>query len=291
MTAVFGFRTRIIACALLLVAGRFAGAQSSPPTIPIEVGLLVDGQWSVPDASRAFAGTAGEGKPASGFYLRACGLPIFFRAHFSGIGWLPWVAADAVQCAPGHRLEAIQFAFPTAHWPDGWELFADVHLEGIGWRGPVCITPGSYVGTTGESRRLEAIQLYLMKPLGNTLCHVAPRLSTQPYEVHGPPFPPIPAEQVEEIVGTIPDLHGSQAIPGFDDNRRPAFARALLTGQARETSIQNGQDMLAGKDAMDACRADLKNPAEIAAILKSLNAGLPSADSTPHGQSPGGEPH
>jgi|GEM_PF-6640759 len=275
MTATLGFRTRIIACMLLMAAGYFARAQSSPPTIPIEVGLLVDGQWSVPDASRAFAGTAGEGKPATGFYVRACGLPIFFRTHFSGIGWLPWVVADAVQCAPGHRLEAVQFAFPPAHWPDGWELFADVHVEGIGWRGPVCINPGSSIGTIGEARRLEAIQLYLMKPLGNTLCRVAPRLPTQPYEVHSPPFEPITAEQIQEIVGTIPDVHGFQPIAGFDDNRRPAFARALLTEPGRELAIRQDQDMLAGKEAMDACRADSKNPSEIAAILKLLNEGHP----------------
>jgi hypothetical protein len=290
MTAL-GFRTRFIACLLLAAAGYVTRAQSSPPTIPIEVGLLVDGQWSVPDASRVFAGTAGEGKPATGFYIRAGGLPIFFRTHFSGIGWLPWVVADAMQCAPGHRLEAVQFAFPTAHWPDGWELFADVHVEGIGWRGPVCINSGSYIGTIGEARRLEAIQLYLMKPLGNTLCRVAPRLPTQPYEVHSQPFEPITADQIQEIVGTIPDLHGSQPIPGFDDNRRPAFARALSTEPGRQQAIREDQDMLAGKAAMDACRADLKNPDAVLTTLKLLNADRPPSTPASQGQPPQTQAH
>lgn len=83
-----------------------------------------------------------------------------YRAHVERAGWLPPVhdgqIAGTVGCSA--RLEALKFMPPK-----GVRLTVNAHMQGIGWRSYEGIERGRYdpvVGTTGEGRRLEAVQIH-----------------------------------------------------------------------------------------------------------------------------------
>lgn len=76
-----------------------------------------------------------------------------YRAHVTGIGWLPWKPYGEVIGTTGQsrQLEAIEFS----GLPSVICLPAISHVAGIGWYEQGC---GSVVGTTGQGRRMEAIR-------------------------------------------------------------------------------------------------------------------------------------
>lgn len=83
-----------------------------------------------------------------------------YRAHVERAGWLPPVhdgqIAGTVGCSA--RLEALKFTPPK-----GVRLTVNAHMQGVGWRSYENIERGRYdpvVGTTGEGRRLEAVQIH-----------------------------------------------------------------------------------------------------------------------------------
>ena len=83
-----------------------------------------------------------------------------YRAHQQSAGWLPVVHDGQVAGIPGQslRLEALKFTPPK-----GVRLTVNAHMQGIGWRSYKNIERGRYdpvVGTTGEGRRLEAVQIH-----------------------------------------------------------------------------------------------------------------------------------
>lgn len=74
-----------------------------------------------------------------------------YRSHVAYRGWLPWVVDGATSgSVGGRRVEAL--AFSTMPWR------ARGHVQGIGWQG---WKSTGYIGTVGQSRRLEAFQLTL----------------------------------------------------------------------------------------------------------------------------------
>ena len=83
-----------------------------------------------------------------------------YRAHVQDAGWLPVVhdgqVAGTVGCRA--RLEALKFSPPK-----GVRLTVNAHMQGIGWKSYENIERGKYdpvVGTVGERRRLEAVQIH-----------------------------------------------------------------------------------------------------------------------------------
>lgn len=85
-----------------------------------------------------------------------------YRAHVQKYGWLPDVRDGQVAGTVGEakRLEALTL-FP----PEGVELEVDVHMQTTGWKTYKGIKYGGakVLGTTGESRRIEAVRIRCTK--------------------------------------------------------------------------------------------------------------------------------
>lgn len=86
---------------------------------------------------------------------------IRYRAHVQTYGWMGWVRDGEIAGTYGEskRLEGLKI-----DPPEGVELEVDAHLQGTGWQ-TYKITPGNdtLIGTTGESRRMEAIRIRCLK--------------------------------------------------------------------------------------------------------------------------------
>ena len=96
-------------------------------------------------------------QPAS---KRVNDLGLAYRAHVERAGWLPVVHDGQVAGTVGQhaRMEALKFTPPA-----GVRLTVNAHMQGIGWRSYANIERGRFdpvVGTTGEGRRLEAVQIH-----------------------------------------------------------------------------------------------------------------------------------
>ena len=83
---------------------------------------------------------------------------IYYNAHVQGIGWQgerkdgAWAGTQG----EGRRLEAL-----IINPPEGMVLDVDAHIQKIGWRTYEGLKHGNdrIIGTTGESKRLEAIRI------------------------------------------------------------------------------------------------------------------------------------
>lgn len=87
----------------------------------------------------------------------------YYRAHVERAGWLKPVHDGMTAGTTGYaaRCEAIKLSPPK-----GVKLDVDVHLQGVGWVTYKGVQKGVYdpvIGTTGESRRLEAIRLRVVE--------------------------------------------------------------------------------------------------------------------------------
>lgn len=92
------------------------------------------------------------------------GHTICYNAHLANVGWQGW-KCDGQSAGDGvHQIEAV--AFTAEHYPDFFYMQA--HLAYVGWTTvpvPVLIPQGygspasDWIGTTGQSRRLEALAL------------------------------------------------------------------------------------------------------------------------------------
>ena len=81
-----------------------------------------------------------------------------YQAHCQTYGWRQWVQEGQWCGTQGQakRMEALRI-----NPPEGVVLEVDAHLQGIGWKTFTGITHGNniIIGTTGESRRLEAVRI------------------------------------------------------------------------------------------------------------------------------------
>ena len=83
-----------------------------------------------------------------------------YRAHVQSLGWLPVVHDGQIAGTVGYglRMEAFKCTPPA-----GVKLTFNWHMQGIGWRSYENVERGKYdpvMGTTGEKRRLEAVQIH-----------------------------------------------------------------------------------------------------------------------------------
>lgn len=93
---------------------------------------------------------------------------MYYRVHVQGLGWLPAVHDGQVAGTVGQslRVEALKLMPPA-----GVTLTVNAHLQGIGWKSYPNVRRGKpsgtgsspndpIIGSVGERRRLEAIQLH-----------------------------------------------------------------------------------------------------------------------------------
>ncbi len=79
-----------------------------------------------------------------------------YRIHQQTYGWSDWKneGDEAGVTQQAKRLEAIQID------PAGRQISVKAHIQGIGWKDYGIITKDTIIGTTGEARRLEAIEIH-----------------------------------------------------------------------------------------------------------------------------------
>jgi uncharacterized protein YjdB len=105
---------------------------------------------------------------------------VIYRTHVQKLGWLDWVMNNSVSGTVGKslRIEAIQILLEerpeTSTTIDSEKMLTyDSHVQGIGWQ--TAVNDGQVAGTTGQSKRMEALHLSLNNP--NTAGHIL-------YQVH-----------------------------------------------------------------------------------------------------------
>ena len=95
---------------------------------------------------------------------------VYYRVHAQNFGWMGWAknGENAGSAGYGYRLEGIQIklvkkgsAAPgsTANAYSEAKLSYSTHVQNIGWQNAV--VDGATAGTTGQSKRLEAIKISL----------------------------------------------------------------------------------------------------------------------------------
>lgn len=139
------------------------GTNDGRKQIKPNVNVTIDG-WQYTSVGR-FMGISGN-VDTNEFYNTFDGqvkdTTIQYRAHCQTYGWLEWVKDGSVAGTEGEakRLEALNINPPV-----GTELEVDAHMQGIGWKTYTGIIHGNsiLIGTTGESRRLEAVRIRCVK--------------------------------------------------------------------------------------------------------------------------------
>ncbi|MDR0921962.1 MAG: hypothetical protein LBM95_06245 [Lactobacillales bacterium] len=115
--------------------------------------------------SKNFVGTVGKGLRLEALKLifQNMSTNISYRAHVQSIGWQSWVSNGGIAGTTGRnlRIEALQI---TTSGKFG--VFYSGHVESIGWgkwvsSGATTIGSGQFIGTTGQSKRLEAVDFIL----------------------------------------------------------------------------------------------------------------------------------
>ena len=114
-------------------------------------------------------GTTGESRRVEGICVETMKLPeklqgcaLYYRVHMSDIGWSPWIREGgyAGTRGQGRRVEAVEMRFQVEQDASTTKstggILYQVHVQDYGWL-PV-VHDGMVAGTTGQSRRTEAIR-------------------------------------------------------------------------------------------------------------------------------------
>ena len=136
--------------------------------------------WQGWVTSAGYAGTTGRGKRIEAVEVRLTGelaklYDVWYRAHVQTIGWMAWTkdGASAGTTGASGRMEAIQVLLVrkggSAPSADGQateisffstpDVIYTAHSKDVGWQG--ARKDGATAGTTGQSRRLEAMTIKL----------------------------------------------------------------------------------------------------------------------------------
>lgn len=94
---------------------------------------------------------------------------VVYQTHVQNDGWIPWNGNGAVNGTEGksYRMEALNIQLTNA--PSGARIIARAHVQDLGWVGSEAVDGYIRVGTTGQSRRIEGIQLTLEGMTGYAL--------------------------------------------------------------------------------------------------------------------------
>ncbi|MCL2889210.1 MAG: L,D-transpeptidase family protein, partial [Eggerthellaceae bacterium] len=129
--------------------------------------------WQAWRSDGAMSGTTGRSQQVEAIRIRLTGdlanvFDIYYRAHVAGIGWLGWAKNGETAGTEGFscQMEALQIRLvpkggkapgPTDNYNLSVELSAQANVSGRGWLGQVSWLTN--IGTTGQSRQLEAFKL------------------------------------------------------------------------------------------------------------------------------------
>lgn len=132
------------------------------------------------------AGTTGQGKRVEAFQLSLTGelanrYNILYQAYVDGLGWQPTKKNGAVAGTTGQSraIQAIRISIQYKYGPQSstgmsegeyiqnldQSIFYQAHVQDYGWMNSV--GAGAVIGTTGQSKRLEAVQMSLTGELAN----------------------------------------------------------------------------------------------------------------------------
>jgi uncharacterized protein YjdB len=126
------------------------------------------------------AGTTGQSKRIEALKITGTNLPagasITYQTHVQSIGWQSAVtetgnvavdsAAQAGTTGQSKRVEAVKI---TLAGLPGYAVKYQAHVQSIGWQAPVTVNNGTDIsdatiaGTTGQSKRVEAIKIEIVK--------------------------------------------------------------------------------------------------------------------------------
>lgn len=120
-----------------------------------------------------YAGTTGQGKRLEAVEIELTGklaqeYDILYRVHVQGYGWMNWSKNGIIAgtIGQGRRLESIEIKLVKKAENVSAGLNYNVHAQSYGWMDVINIKPGqvsdsTIAGTTGQSKRLEAISIAL----------------------------------------------------------------------------------------------------------------------------------
>ncbi|MDD4508677.1 MAG: hypothetical protein PHN26_07125, partial [Eubacteriaceae bacterium] len=118
----------------------------------------------------AVAGTTGQALRMEALQVRTNvpGVNVEYRAHCQNIGWQNWqtsgVSSTAGTTGKALRMEAFEAKLEGTN-ADQYDLYYRTHVSDIGWLS--WVKNGDLSGTTGQARRMEAIQIVIV-PKGTT---------------------------------------------------------------------------------------------------------------------------
>ncbi len=128
--------------------------------------------WQKAVADGAIAGTSGKSLRVEALKIWLTGdlakhYDVIYRGHVQGIGWRSWVknGGSAGSTGQSRRLEAIEVVLTpkTVEATNGSKtevgVRAQAHVQGIGWQ--PWVGNGNQVGTSGQSRRVEGMNILL----------------------------------------------------------------------------------------------------------------------------------
>lgn len=120
-----------------------------------------------------YAGTMGESKRLEAIQIELTGklaeeYDVFYRVHVQSYGWQNWCKNGSIAgtMGKGKRLEAIQIKLVKKITDVSATLTYSVHSQSYGWMNEITVAPGvvsneTIAGTTGQSKRLEALSIKL----------------------------------------------------------------------------------------------------------------------------------
>ena len=172
----------VAVCTFLEASCSVVNARDLPNCVHYQVHMQTYG-WSGVVGNGVMAGTTGQAKRLEAIQIWGPGIQ--YRVHMQGKGWSPgWVNGRpyndrgevyhngrmgggqyAGTVGEGRRLEAIQIRQKpetTLVKALRYDVVYRVHMQGKGW-GP-WVKNGQTAGTTGEGRRIEAIQIRAVQP-------------------------------------------------------------------------------------------------------------------------------
>lgn len=139
--------------------------------------------WQAAVSDGAIAGTVGQALRVEALRISLTGelaehYDIYYRVHASDVGWMAWTSDGSTAGTTGmfRRIEAVQVLLVDkgVGVPSGYEdsdtdyaclvaplVTYSAHVQDVGWQGAV--SDGATAGTTGLSRRIEALKLSLSK--------------------------------------------------------------------------------------------------------------------------------
>lgn len=87
---------------------------------------------------------------------------LVFKTHSQSLGWSCWHMSGEPSGRRGKRMEAVRIKLARGSYLSRrYDVYYRAHVQGYGWMG--WAKNGQAAGTTGRSRRLEAVQILLVR--------------------------------------------------------------------------------------------------------------------------------